>query len=96
MKNNMTDENPNISCKKATVLMSKSMEEELSLKESASLLAHLALCKTCSFCFRQLKSIKKTIAHYSDVIFHLPPHNEHTLSDEAKERIKRHINEKES
>jgi len=92
----MTEGPENISCKKATVLMSKSLEEKLSLKESASLLAHLAICKTCTFCFKQLKSVKKTIVHYGEIVSHLPPRDTHSLSDDVKDRIKQTLNKKES
>jgi hypothetical protein len=81
------------SCKKATVLMSKSLEKKLSLKEKSALAAHLAICKTCCFCFKQLKTIKETIARYADVIYHLPISDKHTLSNDVKKRIKEKIDE---
>lgn len=87
----MTKDDTNISCKKATVLMSKSMEQRLSLKEKAELAGHLAVCKTCSFCFRQLKGIRKTIARYTEMIFRLPPSKKDVLSDDAKKRLKEKI-----
>lgn len=81
----------NSSCKQATVLMSKSMEQELSLKENAALAAHLAICKTCCFCYNQLKTIRETIKNYADVIFSHPVKDEHKLSEEAKQRIKQSL-----
>ena len=89
----MNIESNNSSCKKATVLMSKSMEEKLSLQEKASLAAHLAICKTCCFCFKQLTSIKKTIAYYADAICCHPVPDKHKLSENAKQKIKNKINE---
>ena len=68
--------------------MSKSMEQELSLKEKASLNAHLAICKTCCFCFKQLKSLRQTLTHYAEAVFRAPAPGNPGLSDDAKQRIK--------
>ncbi|HSV43694.1 MAG TPA: hypothetical protein VLJ10_03980 [Candidatus Bathyarchaeia archaeon] len=84
-------EKNNISCKKATVLMSKSMEQKLSLSEKGQLTAHLAICKTCTFCFNQLKGIKATIVHYAEAIFTHRVPNEQKLSEAAKQRISKHL-----
>jgi len=79
------------SCKKATVLISKGMEQKLSLQEQTALNAHLAICKTCCFCAKQLKSIQETLGHYTEAIFH-PSHTDaRALSDEARQRIKDHL-----
>jgi len=77
-----------ISCKKATILMSKSFEEKLSLKERFALLLHLSMCKTCVYCFRQIKKLSHVFSHYDEAIFKAPPHSDLSLSEEAKQRIK--------
>jgi len=79
------------SCKKATVLMSKSMEQSLSIQEQTALHAHLAICKTCCFCFKQLKSLQTTLGHYKEAIFLSPPSGQKKLSDDARQRIKNHL-----
>ncbi len=73
--------------------MSKSMEQELSLPEKAQLAAHLAICKTCTFCFNQLKGIKAVLVHYAKAIFTHPVPNEQKLSEAAKQRISKKLSE---
>lgn len=77
-----------ISCKMATKLMSKSMEQGLSLFEKVQLYTHLFMCKTCVFCFRQVKSIQHTLSHYIDAISKIPPPSDQMLSENAKSRIR--------
>ncbi|MEW5895117.1 MAG: zf-HC2 domain-containing protein [Candidatus Omnitrophota bacterium] len=86
----MTQEN--ISCKKATALMSKSLERQLSIKEKAALMAHLAICKTCVFCFNQIKIIRKTLALYPDSLTTIMNPRKYSLSLRAKQRIKNDLN----
>lgn len=83
-----TDKKIFISCKMATKLMSKSMEERLSFFEKAQLKAHLFICKTCVFCFKQIKSVSQTLNHYIDAICKTPPVSGKTLSDSAKNKMK--------
>ncbi|MFP4472818.1 MAG: zf-HC2 domain-containing protein [Candidatus Omnitrophota bacterium] len=77
-----------ISCKIATVLMSKSMEEELSAKEKAMLTAHLAVCRTCVYCSKQLKSLRETLKHYMEAVCSHEPPSDCCLSEKACQRIK--------
>ncbi len=81
------------SCKKATVLMSKSFEKKLSLIEKTKLEAHLRICKTCTMCFRQLKGIQKLFRKYPDAISSHSPAKKATLSTSAKKKIISKLNE---
>ena len=83
----MTQRQENISCKKATVLMSKSLERKLTLKEKAALVSHLAVCKTCTFCYKQMKAIRKTLIYSAESIADHVFQNRR-LSIKAKTNIK--------
>ena len=81
------------SCKRATVLMSKSFEEKLSLREHIALFAHLAMCKTCTYCFRQLKALQKVFVSYTYAISAVLTPPNLSLSEEACARIKTALRE---
>lgn len=73
--------------------MSKSFEERLSLRERIALIAHLAMCKTCICCFRQLKALQQVFGRYTYAIsVALTPPNL-SLSEEAFARIKAALRE---
>ena len=75
------------SCKRATQLMSKGFERKLSLREGASLKAHLAICKTCVYGFRQFKALNRLYTNYTQAILEYPPPEKIFLSLKAKKRI---------
>ena len=77
-----------ISCKKATQLMSESMEHKLTLSQQLALKAHLAVCKTCVYCFRQLTALQKVYAHYTKAVTHVSPPQKKSLPKESRRRIK--------
>lgn len=75
------------SCKRATQLMSKGFERKLSLREEAALKAHLAICRTCVYGFRQFKALSRLYTKYTQAILKHPPPEEISLSLKAKKRI---------
>ena len=77
-----------ISCKIAAKLMCHSFDRKLTLKEKIQLKAHLAICKTCLSCYRQVKSLRKVYSQYAQSIMELTPPADCCLSPSCKERIK--------
>ena len=51
----------NISCKKATELMSEEQDRDLSFTEWSALQAHLVLCKGCRAVGGQLKLLRRAL-----------------------------------
>lgn len=82
------EESDIISCKIAARLMSISFERKLTLSEQASLKAHLAICKTCRYCFRQLKGLRQLFCGYVRAVATLPVPAQVSLSSQAKLRLK--------
>ncbi len=78
-----------LSCKKASELNSRAMDERLSFRENMALKIHLLLCRSCKNFTRQLIFLRHA-AHHSQV-----KHSFH-LSDEAKQRIIRALKDKET
>lgn len=71
-----------ISCKRATELISKEMEEELSFGEKCLLNIHLYICEFCEQ-FRKQLCVMREVLRKKD----MPRLEDKTLSDEAKNRI---------
>ncbi len=75
-----------ISCKQATELISKAMEEPLSLTESIALKIHLFVCECCEQFKKQL--------HLVRAVFRRHPEDEaKSLSSAAKDRMHRAIDD---
>lgn len=72
----------NISCKKATYLVSKKEQGRINLFDKFTLRIHLSICSLCKRFEKQTGLIIKNAKHN---------HIEEKLSDEVKERIKREI-----
>ena len=53
--------------------MSKGFERKLTAKEELELKAHLAICKTCVFCLKQVKSLSNLFNKYTTAITKIPP-----------------------
>ncbi len=68
----------NISCKKATYLISKKEQGKISLFDRLTLWLHLGICSLCKRFEKQTGFIIKQAKH---------THTEEKLSEEAKERI---------
>jgi hypothetical protein len=51
----------NISCKKASQLMSEEQDRDLSFTEWSALQAHLVICKGCRAVSRQLKVVRRAL-----------------------------------
>lgn len=73
----------NISCKKATYLISKKEENKISWLETIKLRAHLVICSMCRRFEIQTSWMGKH-AHYA--------HIDATLSPESKEKIQSALN----
>jgi hypothetical protein len=77
-----------ISCKRATELISKAMEEELSIKEKVSLNLHLFICECCELFKKHISLVRAaiSISKASDEYINIPE----DLSgkcDEGKKRL---------
>jgi predicted anti-sigma-YlaC factor YlaD len=51
----------NLSCKRATELMSQAQDRDLSFAEWAALNAHLAICRGCRAVSGQLKVLRRAL-----------------------------------
>jgi len=69
-----------ITCKHATELISKSMEEELSVRERFSLRLHLFICEFCEQFRKQIEVLRRAVKREDSVCGE-------KLSEEAKHRI---------
>lgn len=78
-----------LSCIKATGLIEKKFNFELSLTEKLKLKMHTSMCKACKFYERQSEIIEDGIAR------HLKEHTEPVDVAQLKERIKAVLAEKE-
>jgi hypothetical protein len=71
----------NISCKKATYLISKKQEKAIGLFDSIKLKLHLGVCSACRLFEKQSWFIKINANHDHE-------HLDVSLSNEAKEKIR--------
>jgi predicted anti-sigma-YlaC factor YlaD len=51
----------NLSCKRATELMSQEQDRDLTFGEWAALKAHLAICRGCRAASQQLKALRRAL-----------------------------------
>ena len=51
----------NISCKRATELMSQEQDRDLTFWEWAALKAHLAICRGCRAASQQFKALRRAL-----------------------------------
>lgn len=79
-----------ISCKKASRLLSESQEHPLPWLKRIQLQAHLKVCDACTATQKQFAALHKVFAQYSKLAGQIPPvpGRENTLSAEARARIK--------
>jgi hypothetical protein len=79
-----------ISCKKATQLISRKMDEGLSFWENILLLSHTVMCWCCRRFERQTEKIRESIREISHEIMAFERYQEigmPELSPEAKQRL---------
>ena len=86
-----------ISCKKASELISKSMEEQLSVREGVSLKVHLFVCEFCEQFKKQIETLRTALS--SGMRGSKLEQFEETLEapiipTETKERIKKLIDDR--
>lgn len=68
-----------LTCKQASLMASRSMDERLSMHERFKLRWHLLICPNCVNYFKQIKLIRKIIRNRQESTVH--------LSYEARQRI---------
>jgi hypothetical protein len=75
-----------ISCRRASLLASKSLDRPLTKWETLMLKSHLLVCGECDHYREQISSLRQTAGHFGDFLHRngdsLPP-----LSDAARRRI---------
>ncbi len=79
-----------MNCKQATELVSHNLDSKLSLGRRISLKLHLMMCHLCRNYARQLAFLHRTAPIIED---HIENMAELHLSDQAKARIKRSLDE---
>lgn len=76
-------------CSEVTKLISRSMDQNLPLRQKIGIRIHLAMCKYCSMYKKQLELIRKLIKNATEAeILPAPPL---TLSPQARERMKQRL-----
>jgi hypothetical protein len=75
-------------CKEVSQLASDAMEERLPLGKRLGLRLHLWFCMACRRYVRQLRFLKKASRRAAETV---PPPGRLTLSEKARERIKRKV-----
>jgi len=82
------------SCRKVTALYSKSLDGELSFKETLILRLHLSMCAFCKRYINQVQKIRVWIRQYFSLNESLKNGKAEQLPQAAKERIQEKIKEK--
>ena len=79
------------SCKEVSALVSQGMDARLPLRTRFSVRLHLCLCSICRRYEKQLRLLREGARHYAD-----PDQNpvEQSLSQEAKERLEKALEER--
>jgi len=77
-----------ISCEEATIICTKSQYKEASFLEKIKLNIHLLRCKTCGLFAKQNGKLTEMCNKHLE-----KPKCEHTLSNEAKEALKKKLSE---
>ena len=81
-----------ISCRKATELISRSLEEPLKLKDELLLKMHLFLCETCELFRKQTSLLRKAAHRSSETLQDSDSPDADALSESAKDRIRARLN----
>lgn len=81
-----------ISCKRATELISKSLEDSLSLKDEVLLKMHLFICETCEL-FRKQSHVLRKAVRASETALLEGSKDEPPVDPSAKERIQKKLDE---
>ena len=86
MKNKLMKMMPMASCKKASRLMSASMNRRLSLLETINLKMHLFMCGTCRQILKQLYGLRQLLRAYREHIM-IKKTSSPRLSPSAKNKL---------
>lgn len=76
-----------LNCKQASALMSRAMDENLPLGKKMALRVHLFICDGCTNFSSQISLLRKAARSFRE----RPPGKDLHLSDEARQRIHRAI-----
>ena len=79
-----------LSCEDTSLLMSKSFEEKLPIKQRFRLRMHVISCNLCRRYEKQLKQLNEVVVNYKTTC--QQPGCQHSMSPDAKERISQHVN----
>jgi hypothetical protein len=77
------------SCKEITILVSESLDRELSLGERLAVRLHLMMCRFCSRYRKQLQTLRVVANRYLHEIEPSETHELFSLSEDARSRIQR-------
>jgi hypothetical protein len=80
-----------LSCKDVTRLISESMDRSLPLGKRIGVRLHLLICRFCARYKRQLLLIRETVRRLAAMEDAYGSHIGERLSEEAKERIRRSL-----
>lgn len=86
-------ENDNIHCRKASELISQSLDEPLSTRDQFLLKAHLSICKVCSMYNKQIMLLNDTFKKVPTDAELQYKHLQDSLSEEAMENMQKLIDE---
>jgi len=80
-----------LSCKDVTKLVSESMDRSLPFGKRIGVRLHLLICKFCARYERQLLLVRETVRRLAATVEAPGEPSGETLSEEAKERIRKSI-----
>lgn len=75
-----------LTCKEVTILLSESLERNLTLKEKIQLHIHFLMCRFCKRYFKNVQLVNSLYKHYI-----IKKKEEIQLSDEKKKMLKEFI-----
>jgi hypothetical protein len=78
-------------CREASRLQSEELDQALPFFKRAGLALHLLVCSWCRRYGKQLQFIKGAVHDHADAVHQVEPQS---LSNEARERMKRYLQER--
>ncbi len=85
-----------MSCKKVSRLLSESMERKLSVWDRIGLWFHLSMCKLCKGFSKDLQQLREAAQRYAEDVENDTGISDAALSSEARERMKRELESRDS
>jgi len=80
-------------CREITQLISESMDRKLTLRERITMRLHLKICVLCGRYLKQLMYVREAVHHHAAHLENGASPEPPSLSEEARERLKRALSD---